>query len=57
LEGDGSAREFIVWHQQEQIKRLPIKGLRKTVLPWSDYLTQVSQEAQTQWKRSQAARR
>ena len=41
LEVDGSADERVVWHQQEHIKRLPIKGLQKTVLAWREYLAQM----------------
>ena len=36
LEVDAPRREVVVWHQREEVKRLPIKGLVKTLLPWDE---------------------
>jgi hypothetical protein len=56
LEVDGHARELVVWFRQEAIKRIPIKGLQQTLLPWEAYVAQLRVEARTEWRRYQQAR-
>jgi hypothetical protein len=49
LQLDASAREFVVYHQQHPIKRLPIKGLvgqRMSFTHWIEQLTQDARRAQ-----------
>ena len=57
LEVDGPAQELVVWQQKEVIKRLPIKGLQKRLLPWNQYVLQLREEARTEWRLYQQARR
>ncbi|HEY7122967.1 MAG TPA: integrase core domain-containing protein [Ktedonobacterales bacterium] len=57
LEVDGPARELVIWHQKEAIKRVPIKGLQRRLLPWKEYLAQLREEARTEWRLYQQARR
>jgi hypothetical protein len=57
LEVDGTAQELVVWQQKQVIKRMPIKGLQKRLLPWSQYVLQLREEARTEWRLSQQARR
>ena len=57
LEVDGTAQELVVWQQQEVIKRVPIKGLQKRLLPWNQYVLQLREEARTEWRLSQQGRR
>lgn len=56
LEVDGPARELVIWYKHEEIKRVPIKGLQKTLLPWDDDVDQLREEARTEWRRYQQAR-
>lgn len=56
LEVDGPARELVIWYKRQAIKRVPIKGLQKTVLIWADYVAQISTEARTEWRRYLQAR-
>jgi hypothetical protein len=56
LEVAGRARELVVWFQQDVIKRVPMKGLQQTLLPWEAYVTQLREEARTEWRRYQQAR-
>ena len=48
LEVDAPTREFVVWQRQEVVKRLPIKGLQKTLLAFDDFVDQLCREAHTQ---------
>jgi hypothetical protein len=56
LEVDGRARELVVWFQQEAVKRIPIKGLQQTLLPWEAYVARLREEARSEWRRNQQAR-
>jgi hypothetical protein len=56
LEGDGRARELVVWYRQEAIKRMPIKGLQQALLPWEAYVARLREETRPEWRRSQQAR-
>lgn len=56
LEVDAAKQELVVWHHQEEVKRLPIKGLVKTQFPWEDYVTQLGEEARSEWHRYQQTR-
>ncbi|HEY7123470.1 MAG TPA: integrase core domain-containing protein [Ktedonobacterales bacterium] len=57
LEVDGPAQELVVWQQKEVIKRLPIKGLQKQLLPWNHFVLQLREEARTEWRLYQQGRR
>jgi transposase InsO family protein len=51
LQIDAPAREFVVYHQQQEIKRLPIKGLvgqRVSFATFVEYLVQDARRAQRQ---------
>jgi hypothetical protein len=50
-------QEFIVWHQQQPLKRIPIKGLYKTLLSFEEFVTLMEQQARTSQRRLQQARR
>jgi hypothetical protein len=56
LEVDGRAKELVVWFREEAIKRIPLKGLQQTLLPWNAYVAQLREEARTEWRRSKPAR-
>jgi hypothetical protein len=45
LEVDATARELVVWCRKEAVKRLPIKGLGKTLLAFDDFVDQLRLEA------------
>jgi Integrase core domain len=45
LRVDAATREFVVEHQDQEVKRLPIKGLGGGPLPFDAYLTRMCAEA------------
>jgi hypothetical protein len=47
---DGPARELIIEHHKQPIKRLPIKGLYNEPLDFEVYLDAIRKEAQTHWR-------
>jgi len=51
LEVDAATCELVVWHQQQVIKRLRIKGLINQPLAFEDFLAQLCREARTDWQR------
>jgi hypothetical protein len=50
-------QELIVWHEQQPIKRIPIKGLHKTLLSFEEFVALMEQQALAQQRRLQQARR
>jgi len=50
-------QEVIVWHEQQPLKRIPIKGLHKTLLSFEEFVALMQQQALTQQRRLQQARR
>jgi hypothetical protein len=50
-------QEVIVWHEQQPLKRIPIKGLYKTLLPFEECVAVMEQQALTEQRRLQQARR
>jgi hypothetical protein len=57
LEVDAPARELVVWHRKEAVKRLAIKGLGRTLLAFDTFVDQLREEAHTEWRSTQAALR
>ena len=49
--------ELIVWQEQQLIKRLPIKGLHKTLLKFEEFVALMEQQALTEQCRLLQARR
>jgi hypothetical protein len=47
---DGVARELIIEHNKQAIKRIPIKGLYGEPLDFEVYFDAIRQEAQTHWR-------
>jgi hypothetical protein len=50
------SRQFAVWHQDQVVKRLPIKGLVGQEMILDDYLKSILQEALASPRRSSARR-
>ncbi len=50
-------QEVIVWHEQQPIKRIPMKGLHKTLLSFEEFVAVMEQQARTSQRRLQQARR
>ena len=50
-------QEFIVWHEQQPLKRIPIKGLHKTLLSFEEFVTVMEQQALAEQRRLLQARR
>jgi len=44
-------RQFDIWHGASRIKQIPIKGLYGTSLPFEEYVTQMKQEARSEYRR------
>ena len=44
-------QQFDIWHGASRIKQLPIKGLYGTSLPFEEYVTQMKQEARSEYRR------
>lgn len=45
LQIEAQSRQFAVWHQDQVVKRLPIKGLIGQEMALDDYLKVIQQEA------------
>ena len=50
-------QEFIVWHEQQPLKRIPLKGLYKRLLTFEEFVAVMEQQALTEQRRLQQARR
>ena len=57
LEVDAPTCELVVWHRKEVVKRLPLKGLSRTMLAFDDFVDQLRLEARSEWRRTEAALR
>jgi hypothetical protein len=55
LEVNAPARELVVWHRKEAIKRLAIKGRGRTLRAFADCVDQLAASARTEWRRLGAA--
>ncbi len=53
---DASHQELVIWHQHQPIKRLAIKGLHKTRMPFEQFVTVMAQQARSEQRRLQRAR-
>jgi hypothetical protein len=51
LEGDATSRELGVWHPQQAMQRVAIKGLLNRPLSFEDFLAQLCREAHSEWQR------
>jgi hypothetical protein len=51
---EAESRQFAVWHQDQIVKRLPIKGLVGQEMALDDYLKYIQQEALAAPRRSSA---
>jgi transposase InsO family protein len=54
---NAATQELIVWHQQQPLKRIPMKGLHKTLLSFEEFVAVMEQQARTSQRRLQQARR
>ncbi len=57
LEVDAPAREAVVWHCKEAVKRLPLKGIKKNLLAFDNFVDQLRLEARQEWRQTEAALR
>ena len=55
LQVDAALKRFVVWHGDQMIKTLPIKGLIGEEMVLNDFLKHMHQEALSQERRSQAS--
>jgi len=53
---DASQQELVIWHQHQPIKRLAIKGLHKTRMPFEEFVTLMAQQARSEQRRLERAR-
>ena len=53
---DARQQELVIWHQHQLIKRLAIKGLQKTRMPFEQFVTLMAQQARSEQRRLQRAR-
>ena len=56
LQVEAQSRQLAVWHQNQVVKLLPIKGLIGQEMALSDYLKYIQQEALAAPRRSSAHR-
>jgi len=54
LQVDAARKRFVLWHEDQIIKTLPIKGLIGEEMALDDFLKHMQQEALAQERRSQA---
>ncbi len=54
---NAAKQEVIVWHEHQPLKRLPIKGLQKTLLTFEQFVAFMAQEALSEHRRLLYARR
>lgn len=57
LEVDAPVRELVVRQCKEVVKRLPLKGLSRTMLAFDDFVDQLRSEARSDWRRTEEALR
>jgi hypothetical protein len=50
LQVDAAARALVVYHHQQVLKRVPIKGLQGDLLAFPDYLALMRTEARSDWR-------
>lgn len=55
LQVDAAGKRFVLWHEDQIIKTLPIKGLIGEEMARDDFLKHMQQEALAQERRSQAS--
>ena len=48
---DAHQQVFVVWHRQQILKQLPIKGLHKTLLPFEQFAALLCQQALSEQRR------
>jgi hypothetical protein len=53
---DASARELIIWHQHQPLKRLAIKGLQKTLIPFEQFVMMMGKLARSEQRRQERAK-
>jgi hypothetical protein len=53
---DARQQELVIWHQHQPLKRLAIKGLQKTRMPFEQFVTLMAQQARSEQRRLQRAR-
>jgi transposase InsO family protein len=53
---DAAPRELVVWSQSQPIKRLALKGLQKTLMPFEQFVTLMAQQARSEQRRLERAR-
>ena len=51
LSVDAHEQVFVVWHRQQVLKQVPIKGLHKTLLPFEQFATLMCQQALSEQRR------
>jgi hypothetical protein len=56
LKVDAAHRQFRVYQATYWCKDVPIKGLYGRVLPWTEYVAAIAEEARIDWHRTQARR-
>jgi hypothetical protein len=52
---DAHEQVFIVWHHQQVLKQVSIKGLHKTLLPFEQFATFMCQQALSEQRRLRQA--
>ncbi len=53
---DASQQELVIWHQQQPIKRLGIKGLYKMPMRFEQFVSVMAEQARSEQRRLQRAR-
>jgi hypothetical protein len=53
---DASQQELVIWHQQQPIKRLAIKGLYKMPMRFEQFVSVMAEQARSEQRRLQRAR-
>ncbi len=48
---DAHEQVFVVWHRQQVLKQVSIKGLHKTFLPFEQFATRMCQQALSEQRR------
>ena len=57
LSVNAAKQELVVWHEHQLLKRLPIKGLQKTLLTFEGFVAFMEQQALSEQRRLLQARR
>jgi transposase InsO family protein len=50
LQVEATTRSFLVWHRQQVVKRLAMKGLVGHGVSWNEYLRLIIDDARSQWR-------